>query len=637
MRFLNYCFFLLLFTSVCFAQKTNYSVALIADSLKVNANAVVRLDQTDIDLRSQRELVVKHKKVVTVFNEKGQNAIDANAYYSKTTHVRSIEATIYDTAGTELKHIRRKDFKDQSTFDGISIANDDRVIFLDYIPIQYPFTIVYECEISSSNTAFIPQWYPLSDYFVSVEKSNLNVTFAPNLGFTAKEFNFSGLKIAKTGEASGSCSYTAIGLVAQKPEYLSPDSSEIFPKIMMSVEFFNLEGIDGNAKTWNEFGKWYSEKILSGTTELSEETKAKIIALVGSEQNPIAKARIVYNYVQQKSRYVSIQLGIGGFKPMLAKDVDRLAYGDCKALSNYTKALLEVVGVPSYNTILYGDSYRKSDIQSDVVSVQGNHMMLAIPDGNKYIWLECTSHDIPFGYQANATDDRNVLVVKPDGGEIVRTKDYPAEGNLQRNQGSYKLDADGGLSGKVTIVSEGAQYVHKYHLKDESPTKKEAYYKDFWDNISNLKIENSSFTNDYLKASFAENLTIAAANYGVISGDKMLFAVNAYNVMSDNVKRIRNRKTPFQILRGFLDQDEITIELPVGFVVESMPANFALDTKFGKYKTELIRTDDAHVIFKRNLVLNKGLYANTEYEAYRNFMEQIARNDNAKIVLTKKI
>jgi hypothetical protein len=61
------------------------------------------------------------------------------------------------------------------------------------------------------------------------------------------------------------------------------------------------------------------------------------------------------------------------------RDVDRLGYGDCKGLTNY-EGSLEAVGVPSYNTILYGDSYKK-DIESDFVSMQRNHMILAIPYG----------------------------------------------------------------------------------------------------------------------------------------------------------------------------------------------------------------------------------------------------------------
>jgi hypothetical protein len=55
---------------------------------------------------------------------------------------------------------------------------------------------------------------------------------------------------------------------------------------------------------------------LTGTTILPEETKAKMRALIGDEKNPIMKAKLIYDYVQQKSRYVSIQVGIGGWKPM---------------------------------------------------------------------------------------------------------------------------------------------------------------------------------------------------------------------------------------------------------------------------------------------------------------------------------
>jgi hypothetical protein len=53
---------------------------------------------------------------------------------------------------------------------------------------------------------------------------------------------------------------------------------------MMGLEEFHLEGVDGKAKTWKEFGEWYSREVLSGTTALSEETKAKMKVLVGDEK-----------------------------------------------------------------------------------------------------------------------------------------------------------------------------------------------------------------------------------------------------------------------------------------------------------------------------------------------------------------
>jgi transglutaminase-like putative cysteine protease len=634
MNFKLCCLVFLFSINLLSAQKSEFASLSIPDSLKQNANAIVRLEQIDILISSQRNMNVKNKRVVTVLNEKGQGTVDAFEHYDKKTDVVSIQATVYDAFGNEIKKIKRKDFKDQSTVDGGTLFSDGRILYLDYTPIQYPYTVVYEAEVETSTTAFVPQWVPLTYYYLSIEKSILNIIYPENLGFRKKEFNLSNFKIAKTVDSSTQLSYVLTNVPAVKYEDYSPNISEIFPKVMMGLEYFNLEGVDGNAKTWKEFGKWWSDKILVGTDELPEETRLKIKALVGDEKDPIKKAKIIYKYVQEKSRYVSIQEGIGGWKPMLVKDVDRLGYGDCKALSNYTKSLLNAVDVPSYYTKLYG-SKEKQNIESDFVSQQGNHIILTIPNGDNYVFLECTSQDDPFGYQANFTDDRDVLVVKPDGGEIVRTKKYENKDNSQVDKGSYSISENGDFSGKITMVSQGSQYGQKGRVEKMQPTEKERYYKDFWDNINNLKINKISFSNDKDKISFVENADISAVNYGVISNNKMIFVVNSFNQNSEVVKRIRNRKNPFEIPRGYYDTDEIEIALPSGFTIESIPNNFELNSKFGEYKTEIIKKDNANLIYKRSVFIKKGLYKNTEYDEYRLYMEQISKNDNAKIILTK--
>jgi transglutaminase-like putative cysteine protease len=621
-------------TTIFFAQKSEYSALTISDSLKDNANAVVRLNQTDIVIASQRSMNIKTKRVVTVLNEHGFDAVEAYENYNKSTPVKNILVTIYDAFGKEIKKVKRGDFRDVSAVGGSTLFSESRYIYLDYTPVQYPFTVVFESEVETSNTAFIPQWMPLSDYAISVDKSILSIVYPLNLGFKYKEFNFPNFNIKKISETATGLSFEASKIVAQKGETSSPSIIYLFPRVMMGLELFHLEGVDGNAKSWTEFGKWYSEKILPGTTDLPEETKLKMKALVGTETDPIKKARIIYKYVQEKSRYVNISIGIGGWKPMLASDVDRLGYGDCKALSNYTKALLNAVDVPSYNTILYGDP-RKRNIEPDFVSMQGNHMILAVPTKDSYVFLECTSQVDPFGYQGTFTDDRNVLVVKPDGGEIVRTKIYEDTGNLQTSKGFYSIAENGDLSGKIGIVSEGSQYNQKFRNDKLSPTEMDAFYKDYWSTINNLKIKKITFKNDADKICFTENAEITAANYGNVSADKMMFAVNVYNPLTQSVKRIRNRKTPMEIQRGSVDVDEIEIALPTNFTIEFLPTNVEIKGKFGEYKTEFIKTDNNNIVYKRKFFLKKGLYTNTEYDEFRLFMEQISRNDNAKIILTK--
>ncbi|MEG2100738.1 MAG: DUF3857 domain-containing protein [Flavobacterium sp.] len=626
--------FFLSFVSISFAQKSEYSILTISDSLKENANSIVRLNQIDITISSQRNMNIKTQRVVTVLNEKGINAVNAYEIYGKNSSVKNIEAFILDGFGNEIKKIKRKDFKDQSAISDGTLISDNRNLYLNYTPISYPFTVVYNSETETSTTAFIPSWMPITEYNSSVEKNILNVKCLPNLGLRKKEYQFENFKINKITDSDSQLTYVASNILAQRYEDYSPSFSDLYPKVMMGLEFFNLEGVDGNAKTWQEFGKWWSDKILVGTDEISDETKDKMRALVGAEQDPLKKAKLIYDYLQKKVRYVSIQEGIGGWRPMKASDVDRLGYGDCKALTNYTKALLKSVNVESYYTKLYGDNY-KMDIKSDFVSQQGNHIILAIPSGETYTWLECTSQDDPFGYQGVFTDDRDVLVVKPEGGEIVRTKIYEDKGNSQIGKGTYTINESGDFLGALKIDSRGSQYAAKSRVETLQPNEKEKHYKEYWDNINNLKLSKIAFTNDKENIRFIEDVQISAPNYGQISGNKIIFVLDAFNQYSGNVKRIRNRKNPFQIQRGYLDTDEIEINLPAGFSIEFLPQNYELKGKFGEYKTEIIKKDNNKLIYKRSMLLNNGKYSNKEYDEYRLFMEQVSRNDNAKIILTK--
>ena len=84
-----------------------------------------------------------------------------------------------------------------------------------------------------------------------------------------------------------------------------------------------------------------------------------------------------------------------------------------------------------------------------------------------------------------------------------------------------------------------------------------------------------------------------------------------------------------------MDIDEVEIALPAAFSIEFLPQNVEISGKFGEYKTEIIKKDNATIVYKRKFFLKKGLYTNKEYDEFRLFMEQISRNDNAKIILTK--
>lgn len=615
------------------AQENYQSALTVPDSLKQNANAVIRLNHTAITLSSQRNMHVKKHRIVTVLNKLGNNAVDAYAHYDASTKIKNMEAVVYDASGKEIKKIKRKHFTDRSIADGVSLFRDDRVLFLDYTPVTYPYTISFSYELETSNTAFIPRWRPVEGYYKSVEKNSFELRYTPELNLRFKEKNFNGFSI-KDESSENTLKYTIFGIKAFDYEYGSPSLSSIMPGLMVASEHFHLEGVDGTAKNWKEFGKWIHDYLLKGTDELPEETKTKIKALVSDKETMIEKARAIYTFVQENTRYISVQIGIGGWKPMPAGDVDKLGYGDCKALTNYTKSLLDVAGIASYYTLVYGDR-DKINIDSEFTSMQGNHAILGIPDNDDIIWLECTSQTTPFGFQANFTDDRDVLIVTPDGGKIKTTKSYINEDNYQHTKASYTILEDGSMEAAIAIQTQGGQYDYRYRKEKLSEEDKVKSYKEYWDYINNITIDKITHSNDKTQVIFKENVTLKAKNYASISGNRILFTVNAFNNMVAVPDRYRNRTMPLEIDRGYLDEDDYTLKLPIGYTIEASPESTALHSKFGSYEISFQPNEDGTLTYKRKLLIKKGLYPKEEYKNYRSFIKKIVRFDNAKIVLIK--
>jgi len=400
---------------------------------------------------------------------------------------------------------------------------------------------------------------------------------------------------------------------------------------LFGTNFFSLEGLHGTAESWKEFGIWMNESLLKNTSELPEATKQKILSLTNNISDPIEKARTVYDYVQSKTRYVSIQLGIGGWKPMLAKDVDRLGYGDCKALSNYTKALLEIVGVQSYYTIIYGGY--KRDIQPDFVSMQGNHVILAIPNKDKLVFLECTSQTQAFGFEGDFTDDRYALIIKPEGGEIVKTSGYFEKINSQVSKGIIKI-ADNGLAEfSIEIKYKGIQYEHSNKIEKLAPEKIKEEIKERYSNIMALRVDNVKLNNDKKNIEFTEFLKLSSNDLLKIMGNDKVLNINLLNSNQYIPQRYRTRKTDFEIQNGFIDKDEIIFEIDKKYKIVFIPEKTKIESKYGFYESEIIVESDNNLKYKRTMSLKKGEYKAIEYDKFREFREQIAKQDNLKIIL----
>ena len=610
-----------------------YSYNQIDESLLKNANAVVRHDEMHVEVIDYKTMHIKSKRVVTVLNEEGNSLINPYQFYDNETKILELKAFVYNKNGLEIKKFKQKDFRDHSATGGGTLYSDNRVKYIDYTPVSYPYTIAIYKEYKSQDTAFLPNWSFLDDYELSVEKSMFSMSFQSGLDYRKNESGFNNLDIVLS-ELENGFKYTAKNILAIESEPYSESISKIVPKVSVALSKFHLKGVDGYAENWSDFGKWIYNSLLTGQDILDETTKLKIKQLVSDAATDKEKVKRVYEYVQNNTRYISVQLGIGGWQPISALEVDRVKYGDCKGLTNYTKALLKTVGIESYYSVVYG-SRTKRDINPDFPQMQGNHVILNVPLADEDLWLECTSQDAPLGYSALFTDDRYVLKVTSEGGEVVKTNNYLDESNAQFINAEINLNDNGSISANLSIASSGTQYRPKTRLTSANKNDVEKYYKENWDYINTIQLNNTSFENNKDDVVFKEEINLNVQNYVSVAGKSLLFAPNMFNRNLYVPKRIRNRKQKFVISRGYLDKDEFIINLPSTLKVESMLSPVIIQNEFGEYSLKMEKINDNTIKYSRKLLVRSNEYATEKYQDFRAFRKKIAQHDNAKIVLIK--
>jgi Domain of Unknown Function with PDB structure (DUF3858) len=116
----------------------------------------------------------------------------------------------------------------------------------------------------------------------------------------------------------------------------------------------------------------------------------------------------------------------------------------------------------------------------------------------------------------------------------------------------------------------------------------------------------------------------------------MLITVNAFNNKTFVPDKYKNRTMPLEIDRGFLDEDEYDITIPSTYIIEAFPRNASLTSTFGNYEISFVKNENGSITYKRKLLLKKGHYPKEEYHNYREFIKEISKLDNSKIVLLKK-
>src|SRR5690606_20417510 len=88
---------------------------------------------------------------------------------------------------------------------------------------------------------------------------------------------------------------------------------------------------------------------------------------------------------------------------------------------------------------------------------------------------------------------------------------------------------------------------------------------------------------DVQDSRFQEKIQLTADKFASKTGDRLIFTPNVFNVLSSVPERYKNRQLPFEIERGFVDEDSYKIILPENSTVDTLQPEVHISNQFGEY------------------------------------------------------
>jgi len=611
-----------------------YETTALLETLKENAHAIIRTHETTFTVKSINSAVQRVHYAVTILNENAVRQAYVYVPYDKLSKVNYLKGTLYDKTGKEIKTLKKTDIQDISAISDFSVYEDNRLKAARLTHVQYPYTVEFDYEISYNGLLFYPTWQPQDETNLSVENAKFQVILPLGLKFRHKAVNLTQKPEVITTDKNQTYTWQVTNLEALEEVPFQPAFAEILPTVYTAPTEFEIEGYKGNMDTWASFGQWINQ-LNADKEKLSEATVTKLKALVANAPDDLAKVQKIYEHLQANTRYVSIQLGIGGFQPFEASFVDSKGYGDCKALSNYMHAMLKAVGVNSnYTLIRAGQDV--NDIQVDFPSLQFNHVVLCVPMAKDSLWLECTSQTASLGYAGHFTGNRHALLITPEGGKIVKTPVYGATDNLQKRKATVQLDAVGNGAATVETVYTGLQQDDVSGLLTAGTEDQKKY---LYNQIHIPSFDIKKFEFDQQKGRLpqvTEKLAININKYGSVSGKRLFLTPNLMNQISTIPPKVDNRKLEVVTSWAFTDSDVIQYKLPDGvFQVEALPETQIIKSNFGEY-TASFKIEQDVLTYTRTFTRHKGRYPSTAYPELQDFYRKISKADKMQVVLVTK-
>jgi hypothetical protein len=611
------------------------------------APAVMLYYRHDIDDNTQSEFVYARIKVL---NAKGQTYADVEIpVVNVLVEMTDLKARTIRPDGS-IVEFNGKVFE-KTIFKGRGIKLAVKAFAMPEVSegciIEYKYRLVWRKDLAWVGKFSSDRWILQHDLFTVKE----NFSFIPFTGgvyqsHSGYQYEWNGATVSfvsvnmkdKPKDKGSNIEYAMEKVPAFESEGFMPPEDNYKP----SVRFFYLsKGDPSTDKVWQEIGQRayvVEERFLNGDHGVKEAA----MEAIGKETNPEQKLRRLYaraqqirnlSYERERSREERQKEDLKN--NLYAGDVLQHGYGFSAEITLLFIAMARAAGFDA--AVVHASNRKEMFFSKDLLSLgQLEEVIADVRLPNAELYLEPGTKYCPFGLLSWTYTATDALKVDKKGGSFIKIPPATQDKSITQRIGNLTLAADGSLKGDITVEFKGQEALERRLDavdRDEAGRKK-----DLEDEmrqwlpagaiVNVTEARGWESTDDPLIARFS----VEVPEYASPAGKRLLLPSYLFQVKLRDTFSHSERKYPVYFPYAFADMDNVTIQLPPGVSVETLPPAQDAKLPYARYQS-LIQSDGHRVNTQRALLLNGIYFDLTKYPELKDFFSKVRLGDEQQVVL----
>ena len=426
---------------------------------------------------------------------------------------------------------------------------------------------------------------------------------------------------------------------AFQPEDHMPPEGELKSRI----DFIYDEGLPekDQASFWKHFGKKRNGHLedFVGKRKAMEQAVGQIIS---PNDSPEVKLRKIYDRVQQ-IRNTSYEVEKSEEqrkreKEKSAENVEEVwkrGYGDGVQLTWLFLGLARAAGFEAYGCWV---SDRRHNLFTPV-TMQGDKLnanVVLVKLNGKDLYFDPGAAFTPFGLLTWSETGVMGLRLDKDGGTwITTTVPEPSESRIER-VGRLRLSETGDLEGKVTVTYTGleAMYRRVEERHADEVARKKSMEESLTSQISAASEVEMTNKPDWINSGtpLIGEFNVKIPGWASNAGSRVVLPAAIFTTSEKGMFEHANRVQPIYFEYPQEKADDVTIELPAGWQVKSLPPPKEEDGHVIRYA---LKVDSAPgtLHLRRTLTNDILVLEQKYYTALRNFYQDVRNADAEQVVL----